>query len=246
MFFFPWNHSIRRSPRHRAFHHPPTFSCMQNSQGTIPLKDLPLPPDLEKDTDTNSSPVTLMDLLVQLWEACAETRAYAQATHFVGRVRSGEMKAMVIAGATVIIGSMIMYRLFFADDDADGDAAAARAKAAAEEEKKKNEVEQRDFTVEQLRHFDGKDNKPIYIALKGDVFDVSSARQFYGEGSGYVLRSSVWLLCCFSVSRLLSLVKLLWWQVQLLCRPGRDAGHGQAVVRRKRPGQQPHRRPRSF
>jgi hypothetical protein len=218
---------------------------MQNSQGTIPLKDLPLPPDLEKDTDTNSTPVTLMDLLVQLWEACAETRAYAQATHFVGRVRGGEMKAMVIAGATVIIGSMIMYRLFFADDDADGDAAAARAKAAAEEEKKKIEVEQRDFTVEQLRHFDGKDNKPIYIALKGDVFDVSSARQFYGEGSGYVLRSSVWFCAAFPFHAFFPF-QFFWWQVQLLCRAGRDAGHGQAVVRRKRPGQQPHRRPRSF
>ena len=151
------------------------------------LKDLKLPSDFETNSDTISKPVNVMDLLVQLWEACQETRAYAQVNAFVGRVRNGNVKAIVIASATVIIGSMIMYRLFFADDDDGGDAAVARAKAAAEEEKKKNEVEQRDFTADQLRHFDGKDNKPIYIALKGDVFDVSSARQFYGEGSGYVV-----------------------------------------------------------
>jgi predicted heme/steroid binding protein len=34
------------------------------------------------------------------------------------------------------------------------------------------------------RDYDGKGEQPIYIALKGDVFDVSSAKEFYGEGSG--------------------------------------------------------------
>jgi len=43
----------------------------------------------------------------------------------------------------------------------------------------------RAFTIEQLREFDGKDDRPIYVALKGDVFDVSTAKDFYGEGSGY-------------------------------------------------------------
>lgn len=85
-------------------------------------------------------------------------------------------------------------------------------KATEKEEEKKEEIELKDFTVEQLvrlrlisrlhsdskldwhgrtnrifiqqRNFDGKGEQPIYIALKGDVFDVSSAREFYGEGSG--------------------------------------------------------------
>ncbi|KAJ1400837.1 cytochrome b5-like heme/steroid binding domain-containing protein, partial [Ochromonadaceae sp. CCMP2298] len=43
----------------------------------------------------------------------------------------------------------------------------------------------RDFTLEQLREFDGTDDKPIYVALCKEVFDVSKAADFYGVGSGY-------------------------------------------------------------
>eukprot|EP01038_Epipyxis_sp_PR26KG_P011249 gene11249-15093_t len=43
----------------------------------------------------------------------------------------------------------------------------------------------RDFTIEQLRENDGSNDKPIYIALRGEVYDVSAAKEFYGEGSGY-------------------------------------------------------------
>ena len=42
----------------------------------------------------------------------------------------------------------------------------------------------RDFTIEQLRKFDGTNNQPIYVSLKFDVFDVSQASGFYGPGSG--------------------------------------------------------------
>ena len=46
----------------------------------------------------------------------------------------------------------------------------------------------RDFTAKQLREFDGKDeDTPLYVAVKGDVFDVSEARSFYGPGGGYAL-----------------------------------------------------------
>ena len=43
----------------------------------------------------------------------------------------------------------------------------------------------RDFTVEQLREFDGTNDKAIYIGLKGEVFDVSAAANFYGVGQSY-------------------------------------------------------------
>ena len=42
----------------------------------------------------------------------------------------------------------------------------------------------RDFTLEQLRKFDGTNFNPIFISLKFEVFDVSSASGFYGPGSG--------------------------------------------------------------
>lgn len=48
------------------------------------------------------------------------------------------------------------------------------------------EVKKRDFTIAQLREFDGAvEEKPIYVSLKGDVYDVSSARHLYGPESAY-------------------------------------------------------------
>ncbi|CAK1360315.1 Damage response protein 1 [Cercospora beticola] len=41
------------------------------------------------------------------------------------------------------------------------------------------------FTPPQLEPFNGKDGKPIYFAVKGKVFDVSSGRNFYGPGGPY-------------------------------------------------------------
>ena len=40
------------------------------------------------------------------------------------------------------------------------------------------------FTHEQIRQFDGKGDKPTYIALNGFVFDVSSSHSFK-EGGTY-------------------------------------------------------------
>ena len=45
---------------------------------------------------------------------------------------------------------------------------------------------QRIFTPEQLAQYDGTDPKlPLLLAVRGDVFDVSSGRLFYGPGGGY-------------------------------------------------------------
>jgi len=45
-------------------------------------------------------------------------------------------------------------------------------------------IKLRDFTIVQSKEFNGNDNKPIYISLRGDVFDVTIAKELYGEGSG--------------------------------------------------------------
>ena len=48
------------------------------------------------------------------------------------------------------------------------------------------QLTQRDFTIPQLRSFDGSDpEKPIYVSLKGVVYDVSSASNLYGKGNAY-------------------------------------------------------------
>lgn len=42
------------------------------------------------------------------------------------------------------------------------------------------------FTHEELAEHDGKDPEaPIYVAIKGTVFDVSAKRAMYGPGAGY-------------------------------------------------------------
>jgi len=42
------------------------------------------------------------------------------------------------------------------------------------------------FTLEQLKEFDGKDpDKPVYISIKGTVFDVTRKRDTYGPGGSY-------------------------------------------------------------
>ncbi|OAV98711.1 hypothetical protein PTTG_08898 [Puccinia triticina 1-1 BBBD Race 1] len=42
------------------------------------------------------------------------------------------------------------------------------------------------FTPQELSGFDGSDtSKPIYVAIKGIVFDVSNKRDVYGPGGSY-------------------------------------------------------------
>ncbi|KAK7692184.1 hypothetical protein QCA50_003807 [Cerrena zonata] len=44
------------------------------------------------------------------------------------------------------------------------------------------------FTMEQLKEFDGSNaDKPIYVAIKGTVFDVSHKKETYGPGGSYNL-----------------------------------------------------------
>merc|ERR1711990_437997 len=54
--------------------------------------------------------------------------------------------------------------------------------------KPKKEIVQREYTLEELRLYDGKhpevDNQ-IFIAVKGKIFDVSERRDFYGGDAAY-------------------------------------------------------------
>ncbi|PIA45986.1 hypothetical protein AQUCO_01600328v1 [Aquilegia coerulea] len=45
-----------------------------------------------------------------------------------------------------------------------------------------------ELTKEQLKQFDGSDsNKPIYVAIKGRIFDVTTGKSFYGPGGSYCM-----------------------------------------------------------
>ncbi|KAI2654558.1 Neudesin [Labeo rohita] len=42
------------------------------------------------------------------------------------------------------------------------------------------------FTEEELQRYDGsEDRQPIYMAIKGVVFDVTTGKEFYGKGAPY-------------------------------------------------------------
>ncbi|KAJ8309127.1 hypothetical protein KUTeg_014001 [Tegillarca granosa] len=42
------------------------------------------------------------------------------------------------------------------------------------------------FTAEELKEYDGsKPNKPIYMGVRGVVFDVTKGKDFYGPGAAY-------------------------------------------------------------
>jgi membrane-associated progesterone receptor component len=43
-------------------------------------------------------------------------------------------------------------------------------------------VEFKDYTAQELQPFSGEDNTPVYMGVLGEVFDVSSGRNFYGPG----------------------------------------------------------------
>ncbi|XP_019415948.1 PREDICTED: probable steroid-binding protein 3 [Lupinus angustifolius] len=45
-----------------------------------------------------------------------------------------------------------------------------------------------EFTPNQLTQFNGTDpSKPIYVAVKGRVFDVTTGKSFYGPGGPYAM-----------------------------------------------------------
>lgn len=45
-----------------------------------------------------------------------------------------------------------------------------------------------ELTLQQLKQYDGSDpSKPIYVAVKGRVFDVTTGKSFYGPGGSYCM-----------------------------------------------------------
>lgn len=48
------------------------------------------------------------------------------------------------------------------------------------------QADERDYTLEELAEFDGSDpQKPLLIAIRGQVYDVTRGRDFYGPGGPY-------------------------------------------------------------
>lgn len=53
----------------------------------------------------------------------------------------------------------------------------------AEEEKPLPKMKKRDFTIAELKPYDGIENPRILMAVNGKVFDVTRGKKFYGPGN---------------------------------------------------------------
>jgi len=59
-------------------------------------------------------------------------------------------------------------------------------RASKDEKKPINENPEKVFTKEELKKYDGSEDSPgIYIAILGQVFDVTKAPKYYGPNGGY-------------------------------------------------------------
>lgn len=57
--------------------------------------------------------------------------------------------------------------------------------ASEEMERETDDHVKSTFTKEILKTFTGKNNKPIYLSILGNIFDVSKAKKYYGPGENY-------------------------------------------------------------
>ena len=98
---------------------------------------------------------------------------------YVDRLKNGDPETVGIAALSLIAGMVVAYSLlsYLTLDET------PEAPAQPKEEEKRDPP--RDFTVEQLREFDGTIKKSLYVGLCREVFDVTEAASFYGPGNSY-------------------------------------------------------------
>lgn len=94
-------------------------------------------------------------------------------------------------GAGVAVAVILVVKYLNASADAANarayEAAKTRQAKAKAEAEKKADIKRRNFTLEELKEFNGENGKPIYISVLDEVYDVSAKRDFYGPGEGYHL-----------------------------------------------------------
>lgn len=85
---------------------------------------------------------------------------------------------MLLIAGLLALGLLAAYRLYLRWGTRSGPGGAARQSQAAALPRMKR----RDFSLEQLREFDGTRNPRILLAVNGKVFDVTKGSKFYGPG----------------------------------------------------------------
>jgi membrane-associated progesterone receptor component len=147
--------------------------------------------DLSKlGSEYKVGPMTFKDVVRIGWNSLHEyySKQFHEIEQFLEELRQGKTSAIIITAVVGFLGVMIayflisrfvFYRPVFPKKK--------KASKTEEEEKPKEEepIVLRDFTIDQLASYNGTNNQPIYVAMCGDVFDVSEAEDFYGPGKSY-------------------------------------------------------------
>uniref|UniRef100_A0A7N0T9E2 Cytochrome b5 heme-binding domain-containing protein n=1 Tax=Kalanchoe fedtschenkoi TaxID=63787 RepID=A0A7N0T9E2_KALFE len=86
--------------------------------------------------------------------------------------------------AVMVVAYKVVSGMFVAGDDHQ----ALQRRMQAEYRPPPPPVQLGDVTEEELRAYDGSDpEKPLLMAIKGQIYDVSRSRMFYGPGGPYAL-----------------------------------------------------------
>ena len=128
----------------------------------------------------NNEKIGMETVLNETWKhfknfgAVVSKGNYAELSNLL---RSGDPVAISIIVWTILVAIGLTYYIFSSPPD-------KKNEDASEQQDEKPPL--RDFTVEQLREYDGKiEGKQILIGLKGDVFDVTESADMYGSKGSY-------------------------------------------------------------
>lgn len=81
----------------------------------------------------------------------------------------------------------LLYKIFRGDKPVD----------FGEVEKPLPKLKKRDFTILELKPYDGEQDPRILMAVNGKVFDVTRGKKFYGPGNVIEVAFNIFVLLCF-------------------------------------------------
>ncbi|XP_042034100.1 membrane steroid-binding protein 1-like [Salvia splendens] len=117
-------------------------------------------------------------MAVQLWEALKES-----ITVYTGLTPAAFFTAIAVA----IAFYQLLSALFGSSDDV-GHVDHASSKSEEDVKPLPPPVQLGEVTADELKQYDGSDStKPLLMAIKGQIYDVSQSRMFYGPGGPYAL-----------------------------------------------------------
>lgn len=112
---------------------------------------------------------------------------YGTVVEFIHKYTGLSPIAFMLIVGVMVIAYKVVCGMFVAVDDYK---AVRDMKEVFEEDMRREPVQLGDVTEEELKAYDGSDpKKPLLMAIKGQIYDVSRGRMFYGPGGPYSMFS---------------------------------------------------------